>query len=265
MRGNGQIQARMSDTLGSTKLVADRSMVAQVFDVLRARIVAVDFLPGERLSEKEISAALGVSKTPVREALIRLEDTGLVEIVPRSGTYVTPIRIDRYIEACFVRLNLEIGAMRRAAAAPTREAIASQLDAIIIEQRTALAAGDYIAFFDLDQRMHRSAFELSGIGGVWTTISQTQAEVDRVRHLKRIHNIRRGEEVLREHAAIVDAIRAGDPAAAEKALVRHLGSLEAERDGLRRHPVLLNFIDTLNARLPGRGGRTNGADAQEEN
>ncbi|MCB2053680.1 MAG: GntR family transcriptional regulator [Geminicoccaceae bacterium] len=255
----------MSDRLGSVKLVADRPMVAQVFDVLRARIVAVDFLPGERLSEKEISAALGVSKTPVREALIRLEEAGAVEIVPRSGTYVTPIRIDRYIEACFVRLNLEIGAVRRAAGAATHQAIARQLDAVILEQRAALAAGDYIAFFDLDQRMHRCVFELSGIGGVWTTISQTQAEVDRVRHLKRIHNISRGEEVLREHAAIVDAIRAGDPAAAEKALVRHLGSLEAESDGLRRHPVLLDFIDTLNARLSGRGGRTNGADAQKEN
>lgn len=259
------MQATLSDTLGSAKLVADRSMVAQIFDILRARIVAVDFLPGQRLSEKEISVALGASKTPVREALIKLEDSGLVDIVPRSGTYVTPIRIDRYIEACFVRLNLEIGAVRRAAGAADHAEIARQLDAIVAEQRAALAANDYLAFFDLDQRLHRQIFELSGIGGVWATISQTQAEVDRVRHLKRIHNISRGDEVLREHAAIVDAIREGDPAGAEKALVRHLGSLEAERDGLRRHPVLLNFIDTLNSRLPDRGGRANSADAKEVN
>ncbi len=265
MRGNGQMQASLSETLGNARLVTDRSMVAQVHEILRARIVAVDFLPGQRLSEKEISLALGASKTPVREALIKLEDTGLVEIVPRSGTYVTPIRIDRYIEACFVRLNLEIGAVRRAAGATDHEAIARQLDAIILEQRAALAAGNYLAFFDLDQRLHRQVFELSGIGGVWTTISQTQAEVDRIRHLKRIHNISRGDEVLREHAAIVSAIQDGDPAAAEKALVRHLGSLEAESDGLRRHPVLLNFIDTLNARLPVRSGRSNGTGAQEEN
>jgi len=254
----------VSDALRGIRVSTERSMVSQVFDVLRARIISVDLLPGQRLSEKEIASALDASKTPVREALIKLKDLGLVEIVPRSGTYVTPISIKRYVDACFVRLSLETGAVRRAAGQPDCAAIALALDAIIEEQRAALAADDFRAFFDLDQRMHRAFFELAGVGGVWSTISQTQADLDRIRHLKRIHNIRRGPEVVREHVTIIDAIREGDPAAAEAALVAHLGSLQAEIEGLRRHPVLLNFIEKINTRLPARSGaERNTADLEE--
>lgn len=244
----------VSEALRGVRLSSDSSMVSQIYDILRARIVSVDFLPGQRLSEKEIASALNASKTPIREALIKLEDAGLVEVVPRSGTYVTPIRIDRYVEACFVRLNLEIGAVKRAAGAQDHAAIAGQLDDIVADQKAALAASDFLSFFDLDQRLHCAIFELSGIGGVWTTITQAQSEVDRIRHLKRIHNIRRGPTVVREHEAIVDAIRRGDPDGAQAELVGHLGSLQAEIDGLRQHPVLLSFIDTLNSRLPARNG-----------
>ena len=76
--------------------------------------------------------SLKASKTPVREALIRLEDAGLVTIVPKSGSFVAPIRIDRYIDACFIRLQLETGAVRRAALLAQRDV--AVLDGIIDDQ-----------------------------------------------------------------------------------------------------------------------------------
>jgi DNA-binding GntR family transcriptional regulator len=254
----------VSEALRGVRLASDRPMVAQVYEILRARIVGVDFLPGQRLSEKEISSALEASKTPVREALIKLEDVGLVDIIPRSGTYVTPIRIGRYLEASFVRCNLERGAAQRAAAASDHRKIAERLERIRDEQQEALSAADYLTFFRLDQRLHRSIFEMTGIPGVWHTIIQTQADVDRVRHLKRIHNIRRGPKVVAEHGEIIEAIRRGEPEAAADALVRHLGTPDQKLDDFSQHPVLQNFIDTINTRLPARAAPSQVTAAEEE-
>lgn len=105
----------VSELLDGVWLDPKESLVQQIYTILMDCIVNIRLKPGQAMSEKEISDSLKASKTPVREALIKLEDTGLVRVVPKSGTYVSPISLDRYIEACFIRLQLEIGAVRRAA------------------------------------------------------------------------------------------------------------------------------------------------------
>ena len=105
----------VSELLKDVSLDANQGMVQQIYVILMDLIINIRLKPGQRVSEKEVAESLKASKTPVREALIKLEDTGLVSIVPKSGTYVAPISIEHYIEACFTRLQLEIGAVRRAA------------------------------------------------------------------------------------------------------------------------------------------------------
>lgn len=105
----------ISDLLEGKILDPEKSLTSQVFSILKELIITIQLYPGQRLSEKEVAEALMASKTPVREAMIRLQSVGLVSIVPKRGTFVTPIQIDRYVEACFIRLQLEIGAVRRAA------------------------------------------------------------------------------------------------------------------------------------------------------
>jgi len=104
-----------TDLLRDFELTSEEPLASQVYQILRDEIISMRLIPGQLISEKEIAEVLKASKTPVREALIRLEIDGLVNIVPKSGTYVSPIRINKYIEACFTRLQLEIGAVRRAA------------------------------------------------------------------------------------------------------------------------------------------------------
>ncbi len=111
----GVDEPSVTEILRDVRFDANKTMTSQIFEVIRRLIITVTLLPGQKISENEISEALNASKTPVREALIRLEDAGLVAIVPKSGTFVAPIRIDRYIDACFIRLQLETGAVRRAA------------------------------------------------------------------------------------------------------------------------------------------------------
>nr|WP_268744187.1 GntR family transcriptional regulator [Limimaricola cinnabarinus] len=203
-----------------------------VFDILRELIVTVRLRPGQRISEKEIAAALGISKTPVREALIRLDEVNLVRIVPQSGSYVTPICTVRYATACFIRLQLEIGAVRDAAARPDPRYRIGDLDEILARQAEALARQDAAAFRELDERLHRQLFVLSGHADAWATARRAQFDLNRVRLIRRRHRIVGGARVLGEHAAIVEAIRARDPQRAEGALRAHIGDPERKADAL---------------------------------
>lgn len=229
----------------------DEMLAPQVFRMLRDLIVTIQLVPGQRLSEKEISERLGASKTPVREALIRLEDAGLVRIVPKSGTYVTPIRIASFVEGCFTRLQLEIGAVRRAAERYKDAVSGPDLDIILAEQQVARDAEDDTQFFLLDQKLHKAFFQIAGVPGAWDTLTRGQLEVNRMRHLKRIRGIRRHAKVLDDHHRIVDAIRAADADAAQAALIAHVGSLEGEIARLSSDPELLRFIESQNSLPPG--------------
>ena len=236
----------ISDLLKGHRLDSEQSLTTQVFALLRDLIITIKLYPGQLISEKEVAETLNASKTPVREAMIRLQGIGLVTIVPKSGTYVTSIQISSYIEACFIRLQLEIGAVRRAAAQKSSWDSILKMESILKQQAAALDAGESMEFFRLDQALHQEFFDAAGVSGVWNVVKESQSDVNRIRHLKRLHNIRREGGVLKEHKAIVAAIRAGSPDEAEAAMIGHIGSLEQEVDTLSSHTELLNYIEVLN-------------------
>ena len=239
-----------SELFRDFSLSGKESMVNQIHAILWELITTTQLLPGQLLSEKELSEALKASRTPVREALIRLEDAGLVYVVPKSGTYVTPVRISTYIEACFIRLQLETGAVRRAAVRIANYQSEEDLDDIIASQAEALKDDDYSRFFVLDEKLHESIFKIAGLPGVWNILRRTQSEVYRIRHLKRAFQLRHGAAVLKAHQKIVDSIKAGDPDAAEVAMIEHLGPLESEIEQLTAYPDLLKFIEQQNSETP---------------
>jgi len=237
----------VSELLKGKLLTDESSLTSQVFALLKDLIVTIKLYPGQLISEKEVAETLNASKTPVREAMIRLQGIGLVNIVPKSGTYVTPIQITRYIEACFTRLQLEVGAVRRAAANQSSWESVLKMENILQQQVAALGSGQDLEFFKLDEALHRAFFDAAGVSGVWNVVKDSQADVYRIRHLKRMHNIRREGQVIEDHRAIVAAIRNGSPDDAEAAMVNHIGSLEQEVETLASHTELLNFIEVLNS------------------
>lgn len=236
----------ISDLLQGKQLDTDGSLTSQVFSLLKELIVTIKLYPGQLISEKEVAETLNASKTPVREAMIRLQGIGLVTIIPKSGTYVTTIQISSYIEACFIRLQLEVGAVRRAASQQSSWETILKMENILKQQVIALEDGKSLEFFRLDQALHQAFFVAAGVPGVWNAVKDSQSDVNRIRHLKRLHNIRREGEVIKDHRAIVAAIRAGSPDDAEAAMVNHIGSLEQEVETLASHTDLLNFIEVLN-------------------
>lgn len=199
---------------------------------LRDDIVSMRRRPGDVIFEKEIALEAAVSRTPVREALLRLADEKLVEIVPKSGTIVARIPVAILPEIIVARTALEDITVRGAAERATAAAL-DGLSAIIDRQRDALAAGDRDGFHAADETLHMAIAESAGLPALWSMIVQIKVQLDRYRRLT-LPQPNRMEMALAEHAAIVTAIAARDTAAAAAAMARHLeglsGSLSTIRD-----------------------------------
>ncbi|MGH2832146.1 MAG: GntR family transcriptional regulator [Solirubrobacteraceae bacterium] len=203
--------------------ISERAVVparGRVYSLLRDAIVASEFHPGQRLSEKDLAALLGVSRTPIREALVRLRDDRLVEIVPQLGTYVSRISHQALGDAQFVRESLECAAVRLAAKSAEEEDIAA-LQGILASQREAKQAGDVDRFYLFDDELHRTLCDLSGHGIAWSVAQRASGHLNRIRRLSMtmpnyIH------EMISEHEAVVDAVARHEPKRAERALREHL-------------------------------------------
>src|SRR5437763_15417232 len=109
-------------------------VAAQVHEILRRSTITMRLRPRKKVSEAELALQLGVSRTPVREALIKLAEDRLVEILPQRGSFITPIRLHEVLEARFIREALEIAVVREAATGG-RPAILGRLEALLAEQR----------------------------------------------------------------------------------------------------------------------------------
>nr|WP_052170250.1 GntR family transcriptional regulator [Massilia sp. JS1662] len=192
----------------------------RVYLCLRRRIVEMDMLPGTRVVERDLAEEFGTSRTPVHEAVQRLADEGLIEIVPRSGTFVARIPLDALDEANLVRHALETAIIEKAAERVGPDDMA-RLRAILAEQEAAITANDFASFHRTDERFHALLAELSGYPGVWPIIQQAKTQMDRYRQLT-LPLEGRMAGVLEEHRAVVDAIEARDPARAVAAMREHL-------------------------------------------
>ncbi len=196
---------------------------AAIYRELRADIVEMRRMPGEAIVEKLVAEQYGVSRTPVREALLRLAGDGLVEIFPQSGTFVARIPVDALPEAIVIRSALEGSAVRHAARRATGSRIAT-LRANLVQQQEAEAAGDLNAFHEADEVFHGLIAEMAGYPGLWSFAQQVKVQVDRYRRLTLPEPGRVGH-VIAEHAAIVDAIADGDAERAEARMNAHLDGL----------------------------------------
>ena len=180
----------------SSDLTNEGSLVDQTYSILRKNIINLNLPPEMPLVEKEIAAILDISKTPVREAIIRLANDRLITVVAKSGSYVTAINLDRYLEACFIRVSLECGCVKRLAEKGISLAQQVELKAIITQQQQILEQQsiqkklnekiDYSPFFAVDELFHRTLFQCAGVAGAWKLMDSTKAELDRVRHLKKL-------------------------------------------------------------------------------
>jgi DNA-binding GntR family transcriptional regulator len=190
---------------------------------LRRAIIDLELPPGTRLSEQDLASRLGVSRQPVREALIGLAKTRLVEVVPQRGTSVVKISVRKMMEARFVREAIEIAVVRRACEAFDREA-RERTEHLLETQLEAATAGDHQSFRRYDELFHKALSTGSGCPMAWRTVEDIKAHMDRV-CLLTLPGSDAMLPLVEQHREIVAAIDAQDPDRAERAMRHHLSTI----------------------------------------
>lgn len=195
----------------------------QVFDVLRDAIVSLKIGIGQPLSENEVAVQLGVSRTPVREAFIKLAGTGLIEVLPQRGTFVVKISPAAVRDAQFVREALEVAVVRQACLNPV-PGLTAKLRDLVAQQRSAAEDEDFDRFLIHDEAFHRTLAIAVGRERAWRVIEGEKGHMDRVRYLS-LPKASPLFHLIGQHEAIAEAIEKQDLAAAEKALRTHLSEI----------------------------------------
>ena len=204
--------------VSKTETVAQR-----VEQEIRKSIVTLEFLPGTPLSEKELAERYGVSRQPVREALIALARAELVEIRSRRGTRVVRISADRMRQARFVRESLESAVVRRACEGFDPD-VRRRIDTILAAQEVHAAAHAHYLFQREDQAFHAALAEGAGFPTAWEALTDIKAHIDRVCHLT-LPMPETLPHLVEQHRAVMAAIDARDPDAAEAAMRAHLSEI----------------------------------------
>jgi DNA-binding GntR family transcriptional regulator len=179
----------------------------RVYDELVSAIRDLRIPPGASLPETEVAEQLHVSRTPLREAIARLVDNGLVSVIPQVGTRVQLISLNDVAQAQFIRESLELAAFAEACGGPSRDVRA--LQALLSEQEHSHAQRDTAAFFAADEALHEEIFTISGYPAAWRVMQPMKLQLDRLRRLSLPDPSTVGA-LIDEHRAIVDALEAGD-------------------------------------------------------
>jgi GntR family transcriptional regulator, rspAB operon transcriptional repressor len=208
------------------------SAARQIERQLRASIISMDLPPGTRLSEIEFAEKFGVSRQPVREALIALARAELVSILPQRATTVVRISASRMMQARFIREQIEAGVVRRACETRLADTDRRILDELVRLQDDALSRDDVEGFKAADERFHHHLARAAGLEQAWQMIGDIKAHLDRVCHLT-LTDAEAMRPLIGQHQAILDAVVRRDADAAETAMRFHLTEI------LRALPVVM--------------------------
>lgn len=227
----------LPQTMKATSFAIDRKRLAaqQICDDLRERILTLELKPASSLSRTALAAFYRVSQTPIRDAILKLEQEGLVEIYPQSKTLVSRIDVAHARETQFLRTAIELEVARALALAADKALIAPARE-LLARQREALTRNDLAAFIQLDRQFHASLARAAGHAGLWDLIRTRSGHLDRLRQLH-LPSPGKGQAILADHEAILVAIDKSDEAAARAAVRKHLsGTLQAIDQIVERHP-----------------------------
>ena len=200
-------------------------MVQRVQDAVRDAIVRNDLKPGTFIDKSALCAQLGVSRFPVSEALGRLADQRLVEVLPQRGTRVTPIDFEDCRQAMFIRRALEADAVRTVAASASDEFLA-RIDQNLSDQASMLQNDSREGFYKLDLAFHDLLLSELGYQRVKGAVEGARASLNRMRLL--VLTPERRPRAYAEHAQIAEALKRRDAAAAGRAMEKHLDTVMQE-------------------------------------
>lgn len=219
-----EASARKSRGIRAKRVVRPAFLVDEVAQAIRTMIVDGVVAPGERLSENLLAAELGVSTTPVREAIGLLRQEGLVTVQPQSGTYVFKLKPGELNQLCELRFALEPAAVELALADP-HSTLAADLQDIVRRMGKAQAEGQVAGYLALDTLFHATIIAASGNPYMLNAYGLIASKMAALRN--RLGNDpHHMEKSMREHGEIADAIDRGDSKRARQILLGHIARKE---------------------------------------
>jgi len=210
----------MAHELDASRLDRSRPLREQIYDLVRQLILTGKIAPGDVLDEKSIAASLNVSRTPVREAVKKLSDEHLVDVVAQSGTRATHIDRAEVEQAFLIRRALEMESAAQAAQRMT-EAHADALNDLLLQHARAIERRRFAEAIATDDRFHRYIADISNLDRLWRAIDISKAQLDRCRHVM-LPRQGQGEATLEQHRNIIRALNSHDAERARRAMADHL-------------------------------------------
>lgn len=209
----------LSEFLAGVSLNRSIPLRDQVYALVRKAIVTGKLAPGASINEIEIATRLGISRTPVREAVKKVSEEGLVEVFAQTGTFVAEISRKQVEEAYIIRIALELESIKRATGLEARQL--QDLEDIIDDHEIALERGRFDEAIARDDDFHRYIAEVNDLKMLWKVVDITKAQMDRCRLLM-LPSPGAGQETIAQHRAILEALTKHDGEGAMKALKVHL-------------------------------------------
>lgn len=199
--------------------------------ILKDNIVRLELAPGSSINAREVAEQLHLSRTPVREALLELAKSKIVEVYPQSGSVVAPIDYALIEEAWFVRSVLETAVVELACDTVTPEGL-EELEHNVKLQEFYREDKDLEKLLELDNEFHQTLFRIAGKQQAYELMRSMMVHFDRVRHmsLNAVSNLK----LVEDHRGIFEAVKARDGKLAEQKMERHLERYRVDEEAIRR-------------------------------
>lgn len=212
--------------------MAGETAKAYALREISANIISLELKPGALVSENELARALGVSRTPVREALQELQKSQLIEVFPQRGSYVAGISFEAVEEAAFLRRTLEIAITEELCDRITFDQM-EQLTENVGLQEYYLNNGMSSKIMDLDNQFHKDLFLMCGKERTYNIMQSIMGHFDRIRILS-LHTIK-DIKIVTDHRAILAAIKSGNKEEVKDLISRHLMRYKFDKEELERN------------------------------
>lgn len=214
----------------SARQVQRSTVLGEVYKTLKTGIMTLQLPPGTTMSTQEMADRLNVSRTPVREAFLRLQEEGLLDVVPQRNTTVSRISLKRFDEERFIRESLEVAVVEYFMRLCKPEHFA-HLHEMIQQQQICCDEKRYVDFVDLDDEIHKYIFDVADQRLAWQTIKNVTSHYRRIRVLT-VQMKDTMARTVEQHELLVKLMEEGKVEAVKKELLSHVRKIHWEKAAL---------------------------------
>lgn len=198
------------------------------------QIINLNFEPGQKLSDTDISKELNISRTPVREAILTLTNGQLIESYPQRGIFVSLINSDIVEQVCTMRKMIEGPLAAMSCSRISRSSLDNLYDTITLQKDYASGGPreNFEKFLSLDIAFHKEFYDICNMSFIYNTMQNVMPHFDRQRKLS--YHIKISDRVINEHLAICKALEERDAQTAKTAMIEHISTALADQNILRK-------------------------------